>query len=73
MPTSLPPETTAAIVLLFLQGFTRDAIADTLKIGQGTVSNQLRNLKNTIGEPTFNILKEVSSIGQVLNNGINTK
>jgi len=59
MPTSLPPETTAAIVLLFLQGFTRDAIADTLKIGQGTVSNQLRNLKNTIGEPTFNILKEL--------------
>lgn len=59
MPAPLPPETTAAIVLLFLQGFTRDAIADTLHIGQGTVSNELRNLKNTIGEPAFNILKEM--------------
>jgi len=59
MPAPLPPETTAAIVLLFLQGFTRDAIADTLHIGQGTVSNELRNLKNTIGEPAFNILKEL--------------
>jgi len=59
MPASLPPETTAAIVLLFLQGFTRDAIADTLHIGQGTVSNVLCNLKNTVGEPTFNILKEL--------------
>jgi len=59
MPVPLPPEITAAIVLLFLQGFTRDAIADTLHIGQGTVSNELRNLKNTIGEPAFNILKEL--------------
>jgi len=57
MPASLPPETTAAIVLLFLQGITRDEIADTLKISQGTVSNVLGNLKNTIGEPAFNILK----------------
>ena len=57
MPASLPPETIAAIVLLFLQGITRDTIADTLKISQGTVSNLLRNLKNTIGEPAFNILK----------------
>jgi len=57
MPASLPPETIAAIVLLFLQGITRDEIADTLKISQGTVSNVLRNLKNTIGEPAFNILK----------------
>jgi len=59
MPASLPTETIAAIVLLFLQGITRDEIADTLKISQGTVSNQLRNLKNTIGEPAFNILKEL--------------
>jgi len=59
LPAPLPPETTAAIVLLFLQGFTRDAIADTLHIGQGTVSNELRNLKNNIGEPAFNILKEL--------------
>jgi len=59
MPAPLPPETIAAIVLLFLQGITRDAIADTLKISQGSVSNVLRNLKNTIGEPAFNILKEL--------------
>jgi len=57
MPASLPTETIAAIVLLFLQGITRDEIADTLKISQGTVSNVLRNLKNIIGEPAFNILK----------------
>ncbi len=59
MPASLSPETTTAIVLLFLQGFTRDAIADELHIGQGTVSNELHNLKNAIDEPTFNILKEL--------------
>jgi len=58
MPAPLPPETTAAIVLLFLQGFTRDAIADTLHIGQGTVSNELRNLKNTIGEPAFSYFSQ---------------
>jgi len=59
MPSPLPPETTAAIVILFLQGLVRDAIADTLDIGQGTVSNVLQNLKKIIGEPTFNILKEL--------------
>lgn len=59
MPSSLPPGTIAAIVILFLQGLVRDAIADTLGIGQGTVSNVLQNLKKIIGEPTFNILKEL--------------
>ena len=59
MPSPLPPETIAAIIILFLQGLTRDAIADTLGIGQGTVSNVLQNLKKIIGEPTFNILKEL--------------
>jgi len=59
MPSSLPPETIAAIAILFLQGLVRDAIANTLGIGQGTVSNVLQNLKKIIGEPTFNILKEL--------------
>jgi len=59
MPASLPPETIAAIIISFLQGLTRDAIADKLDISQGSVSNVLQNLKNIVGEPTFNILKEL--------------
>jgi len=59
MPASLPTETIAAIIILFLQGIIRDAIAKTLDISQGAVSNVLLNLKNTVGEPTFNILKEL--------------
>lgn len=59
MPSSLPPETIAAIIISFLQGLTRDAIADKLGISQGSVSNVLQNLKNIIGEPSFNILKEL--------------
>jgi len=59
MPSPLPPETIAAIIISFLQGLTRDAIADKLGISQGSVSNVLQNLKNTIGEPTFKILKEL--------------
>ena len=59
MPASLPPETITAIIISFLQGLTRDAIADKLDISQGSVSNALQNLKNTIGEPTFKILKEL--------------
>ena len=59
MPAPLPPEITAAIIILFLEGLTRDAIADKLGISQGSVSNVLNNLKNIIGESTFNILKEL--------------
>jgi hypothetical protein len=59
MPASISPETRAAIVILFLQGIIRDKIAKTLDISQGTVSNELQNLKNTIGEPSFNLLKEL--------------
>ena len=57
MPAPLSTETIAAIIISFLEGLTRDAIADKLGISQGSVSNVLQNLKNTIGEPTFNILK----------------
>lgn len=59
MPTSISPVTRATIVILFLQGVIRDKIAKTLDISQGTVSNELRNLKNTIGEQSFNILKDL--------------
>jgi len=59
MPAPLSTETIAAIIISFLEGLTRDAIADKLGISQGSVSNVLQNLKNTICEPTFNILKEL--------------
>jgi len=59
MPAPLSTETIAAIIISFLEGLTRDAIADKLDTSQGSVSNILENLKNTIGEPTFNILKEL--------------
>ena len=58
MPAPLSPETIAAIIISFLEGLTRDAIADKLDKSQGSVSNVLQNLKNSIGEHTFNILKE---------------